>query len=230
MIRVAAQEDVLQRPQIKVCGLTRVDQALECAALGVDAIGLVFFPKSPRFVTAQQAATISEAIGNRAAVIGVFVDVPVEQVLATADRCRLSGVQLHGQETPGMAEQISKAGLRVIKALFLKRSPRFDQAAAFDTDGVLLECGLGRLPGGNAENWDWAAARQVGEDRPLILAGGLTPENVSQAIEQGLPDAVDVSSGVEVEPGKKDLDKVNAFIAATVSSGDVYSQPIRRIF
>ena len=224
------QGDDLPRPQIKVCGLTQVDQAVECAELGADAIGLVFYPKSPRCVTVHQAMTIAGAIGNRAAVIGVFVDVPVEEVLATADRCQLSGVQLHGQETPQMAEQIANAGLRVIKALFLKRAPYFELAAAYHTDGVLLECGLGRLPGGNAEDWDWAAARPIGENRPLVLAGGLTPENVVQAIKQGKPDAVDVSTGVEVRPGKKDLKKVNAFISAVMHSGDLYTQPIRRIF
>jgi phosphoribosylanthranilate isomerase len=222
--------DILRRPQVKVCGLTQVDQAVACAIMGADAIGLVFYPPSPRFVSVKQAAAITAAIDGRAAVVGVFVDESADRVLKVADRCGLTGAQLHGQESPETAAKVARGRLTVIKALFLTRYPFFDQAADYNIAGVLLECGQGRLPGGNAKSWDWSAARQVDDRLSLILAGGLTPDNVTSAIAQGLPDAVDVSSGVEAAPGKKDLNKVDALITAVMRSEDLYTKAIRRIF
>ena len=217
--------------QIKMCGLTEANTAAACVALEVDAIGLVFYTKSPRYVSDGQAADIAAAAGDRAAVVGVFVDEPVDVVLEKARRCGLTAVQLHGRETSADVALLKNAGLTVIKALFQKREPSFQAVSFYNPSAFLLECGRGRLPGGTAQAWDWAEAKAIAANAPVILAGGLTPENVGQAVALGRPQAVDVSSGVEASPGKKDLAKIEAFVAAVAgiapTDGD---EKTRRIF
>jgi phosphoribosylanthranilate isomerase len=200
--------------QIKVCGLTEAKTAAACAALEIDAVGLVFYPQSPRHVSDVQAEEIAAAVKGRAAVIGVFVDEPAERILQKVKRCGLTGVQLHGRETPAEVTQLKNEGLTVIKALFHKREPTFQSNPAYAPSAFLLECGRGRLPGGTARAWDWTDAKAIAANVPVILAGGLTPENVGQAVRLGRPHAVDVSSGVEAFPGKKDLTKIEAFVSA----------------
>jgi phosphoribosylanthranilate isomerase len=224
-----AETSTEARIQIKVCGLTDPGGAAACAAAGVDAVGLVFYPKSPRFVDDALASEISAAISGKAVGVGVFVNEPVKAVLAKTRRCGLAAVQLHGQEPPGAVAQLRAAGLLVIKALFHERAPQFADASRYDAAAFLLECGRGRLPGGNARTWDWGAAR-LNTVCPLVLAGGLTPDNVGRAVALGLPDAVDVSSGVETAPGVKDLSKVAAFVAAVRGCRSARFHPTRRIF
>jgi len=199
--------------QIKVCGLTDPRQAEACADLGADAVGVVFFPPSPRCVEDLRAAEISAAVHGRALAVGVFVNVEPEEVLARVQRCNLGAVQLHGNESPEQVRHLQRAGVRVIKALFLEKEPRFARLSDYTADAFLLECGIGKLPGGNARSWDWSRAA-ASERAPSILAGGLDPDNIARAVSQAWPDAVDVSSGVESVPGRKDLMKVEAFIAA----------------
>ena len=217
--------------QIKVCGLTEVKTAAACAALKIEAVGLVFYPRSPRYLSDAQAEEIVAAVNGRAAVVGVFVDEPVDVILQKAERCGLTGVQLHGRETPAEVTQLKNTGLTVIKALFQKREPSFQSVSRYDPSAFLLECGRGRLPGGTARVWDWADAQAIAANAPVILAGGLTPENVVQAVRLGRPHAVDVSSGVETSPGKKDLVKIEAFVSAVAgivpTDGD---EKARRIF
>jgi len=201
------------RIQVKVCGLTDPRQAEACAALGAAAIGLVFYPPSPRFVEDSLAAEISAAVRNRAAAVGVFVNVDPDGVLTRVQRCNLKAVQLHGIESPDQVRQMQRAGVKVIKALFLEKEPRFARAFDYTADAFLLECGVGKLPGGNARRWDWSQAAAF-EQGCTLLAGGLDPENVACAVSRARPDAVDVSSGVEAAPGRKDLKKVAAFIDA----------------
>lgn len=197
---------------IKICGLTRPEEAAACADLGADAIGLIFYPPSPRFVDPQTAAAICAVLPPRVARVGVFVDVAVEEIRAAVRRCGLTGVQLHGAEPPAAVAALRRERVLVVKALFAARPPNLDAAAAYDADAFLVECGRGRLPGGNAEAWRWAEARPVAVRGPLILAGGLSPENVAEAVRAAAPDAVDVSSGVESAPGRKDLARVAALI------------------
>jgi len=217
--------------QIKVCGLTEAKTAAACAALKIEAVGLVFYPKSPRYLSDAQAEEIAAAVNRRAAVVGVFVDEPADVILQKAQRCGLTGVQLHGRETPAEVTQLKSTGLMVIKALFQKREPSFQSISRYDPSAFLLECGRGRLPGGTARVWDWADAKAIAANAPVILAGGLTPENVGQAVRLGRPYAVDVSSGVETSPGKKDLAKIEAFVSAVAgivpTPGD---EKARRIF
>jgi phosphoribosylanthranilate isomerase len=146
--------------------------------------------------------------------VGVFVNETFSGIMGIVDACGLDAVQLHGQEPPDMIYRLRREGLLVVKALFITRAPGLSGVDNYQPSGFLVECGAGKLPGGNAETWDWARARPLADRYPLILAGGLTPENITQAIARGQPDAVDLSSGVEAAPGNKDLVKVAALMAA----------------
>ena len=218
----------LRRPQVKVCGLTRARDAMDCLEAGVDAIGMVFYPPSPRHVDRDTAARIAAAVNDRAAIVGVFVNETYDTIMHLAEYCSLQAVQLHGQESPALVRRLKGHDLTVIKALFQKRAPYFKDASAYEASAFLLECGLGRLPGGNAQSWQWQAARSFDRRKPVILAGGLTSENAAGAICDGLPDAVDVSSGVESAPGRKQTTRINKFIAAVAGSGT--GMTTRRIF
>ena len=212
--------------QIKICGLTRPEEAAACAALGADAIGMIFYPPSPRNLSIEAAAAICAALPPPVAKIGVFVDASTETILDRTRRCGLTGVQLHGNEPPQTVLDLSAAGLIVIKALFSARPPGLEAAAAYTPAAFLVECGRGRLPGGNAEVWNWREARRVAPLGPLVLAGGLSPDNVAQAIGAAAPDAVDVSSGVESAPGRKNLERVAAFIEKARQAGPGKCRPV----
>ncbi|MDZ7832717.1 MAG: phosphoribosylanthranilate isomerase [Desulfobacterales bacterium] len=213
---------------IKICGITEPETAAEIAKLGVQAIGLVFFPKSRRCVTPDQALEISRALPERIQTIGIFVNETADTIAKTAGQSGLTGVQLHGQEPPEVVEKLKNKGLMVIKALYTKGSPSIAEADQYAADAYLIECAQGKLPGGNAMAWNWREANGFGDNHPFILAGGLNPENVASAICNAKPHAVDVSSGVEAGPGKKDMAKVRAFIHAVQKYNCQY--PIRRIF
>lgn len=204
--------------QVKICGLKTPEIAVQCAKLGADAIGLVFFPKSPRHINDDAARSICEALPTWVQKVGVFVDESENFVLKKVRYCGLTAVQLHGQETPEIVQRLRDQGLIVIKGLFASRPPFLDAAPNYDPDGFLVECGKGVLPGGNAAVWDWASVKNFGRQHPMILAGGLSPENLAKAITTAEPDAVDVSSGVESAPGIKDLEKAKAFIATAKES------------
>lgn len=217
-------------PQIKVCGLTREENIQTCLSLGVNALGFVFYPKSPRHVSKKRARELCRAVGTRADTVGVFVDAEYEAIMERADFCGLTAVQLHGQEPPDLVRKLRGQGLRVIKALFAHGEPGLERLTDYSPSAVLVECGRGRLPGGNALTWNWSEARPVGRHAPLILAGGLAPANVARAIESAMPAAVDVSSGVEEAPGIKDPLKLNAFVRAVSSCTASMPTDSRRIF
>ncbi|MCG6905946.1 MAG: phosphoribosylanthranilate isomerase [Desulfobacteraceae bacterium] len=217
------------RPQVKVCGLTRTDEAAACAAAGAAAIGLVFYPPSPRSVTRAQARQIALALPPPVVPTGVFVNESFDTIMDRVAYCRLRAIQLHGQEPPELAARLQAEGLIVLKALFMEREPTLSRAADYPGVALLVEHGGGRLPGGNARSWDWSSARSLGESHPLVIAGGLAPENVAAAVAGAWPDAVDVSSGVERSPGRKDLDRLAAFFRA-LESARLASAPRRRVF
>ena len=200
--------------QVKICGLTRVEEAVACARAGASAVGCVFFSGSPRNVNTAAAAEIRRVLPPEIACVGVFVDESFQNVMRIVARTRLTAVQLHGDETPELVERLRGEGLFVIKALFADRTPGFSEAPRYPASAFLVECGQGPLPGGNARTWKWSAAAALGERYPLILAGGLAPDNAAQAVRAARPDAIDVSTGVEAGPGRKDLRKVKQLIAA----------------
>ena len=202
---------------VKVCGITSVDDALAVARAGADAVGLVFWPGSPRRVDLETARRISAALPPFVLRVGVFVDAPRAELERTAREVGLDVLQLHGQESP---EDLAGLPRRVVKAVPV--GPGFvpDSALRYAgaADGILLDsrpAGGAGPPGGTGATFDWSLAREVREKVPfLVLAGGLTPDNVARALTAVRPDAVDVSSGVESAPGRKDPAKVRAFLDA----------------
>jgi len=213
-------------PQVKICGITGVDDAVKCTSLGANAIGLVFYPKSPRFVTDDRAREICLALPDVIRKVGVFVDESYSSIMQKVEKCGINAVQLHGNEPPRLAGDLLKENITVIKALFYSKKPAFEDAVNYEASAFLAECGKGVLPGGNALSWDWEKAKSISGKYPLILAGGLTPENVSRAVSLSLPDAVDISSGVESAPGIKDIEKVKLFIGR-VSDCSLAKRPWR---
>jgi len=198
--------------RVKICGLTSVADGLNAAAAGADMVGLMFYDGSPRRLTLAQATEISRALPPFVLRVGVFVN-PDEALVARAiAECGLSLLQFHGDEPSDFCTQF---GVMTVKALRVRDAESLNQLASFHTDAFLLDAYSKSGLGGTGEkfNWDLAvAAQQFG--KPIFLAGGLTPENVADAVRQVRPFAVDVSSGVESAPGKKDAAKVRAFIAA----------------
>ena len=198
------------RTRVKICGITRPEDAIEAARLGADAIGLVFYPASPRAVTAQQARAIAEALPPFITVVGLFVDAQPVEIAAILDAVRLDTLQFHGNEK---AAECVRYGRPYIKALRMR--PGVDVAAcAHDHPGsaaLLLDAHVEGVPGGTGLAFDWSLI-PAGLNKPLILAGGLTPENVADAVRRVWPYAVDVSGGVESAKGIKDHRKMAKFI------------------
>ena len=196
---------------VKICGITNLEDGLAAAEAGADALGFVFYEKSPRHVTVEQAAGLIRQLPPLLVKVGVFVDASAELVVRAAGQCGLSLLQFHGQETPEYCRQF---GLMSMKAFRVSGPETLAQLSAYPTEAWLLDAWApGALGGTGATfNWDLATAA-VRLGRPVFLAGGLTPENVSEAVRQVRPYGVDVSSGVEAAPGRKDHAKVRAFIA-----------------
>lgn len=201
------------RIEIKFCGQTRPADAALGAAAGADAIGLVFHPASPRHVTPEQAREIIRALPPDFPAVAVFVDLPPDTAARTADKAGLRILQLHGAESRETIEILMARGFRVVKVLKCTGAALTGAALALpDGCGILVECGKGPLPGGNAAAWDWATAGPLSALRPFALAGGLRPDNVADAIRAAHPSAVDLSSGIEEAPGRKNLEKMRELV------------------
>lgn len=202
---------ILSAVRIKICGITRVEDALAAAEAGADAIGLVFYGKSPRAVSIHQARAVIAALPPFVSVVGLFVNASRCELGEILDAVQLDLLQFHGDETP---EACSGYGRPYIKALRVKAGD--DIAARIsqypEARGFLLDTYVEGVPGGTGQAFDWSLIPE-GLQRPIILAGGLTPTNVGDAISRVRPYAVDVSGGVETSKGIKDAEKVRAFIA-----------------
>ncbi len=198
------------RVRVKICGITRVEDALAAARLGADAVGLVFYDPSPRAVSIAQACAIVAALPPFVTAVGLFVDPAPATVRAVLDELPLGLLQFHGQETPSTC---AVYGLPYIKALRMREGVDVAAAAArYDAAvGLLLDTYQPGLAGGTGATFDWQRV-PAGLDKPIILAGGLTPQNVAAAVKQVRPYAVDVSGGVEADKGIKDAAKLAAFI------------------
>jgi phosphoribosylanthranilate isomerase len=205
---------------VKVCGITSVEDGVMAAEAGADAIGLVFWPGSPRAVDVSRAREIAAALPPFVLRVGVFVDAPREEMARVADAVGLDLLQLHGQEAPESLAGLPRRALKAVRV-----GPGFQAAQALRYEGraagILLDTRVpGGAPGGTGQTFDWTAVREVRERLAwLMLAGGLTPDNVARALAEVRPDAVDVSSGVESAPGRKDAEKVRAFIEAVRGKG-----------
>ncbi|MBV9606341.1 MAG: phosphoribosylanthranilate isomerase [Solirubrobacterales bacterium] len=211
--------------RIKFCGLTRLDDAELAVASGAWAIGLIFWPRSPRRCKLDAAVEIAAALKRRVEVAGVFVNATLDHVAATADAVGLTMLQLHGDEGPAYcAEAARRTGAKVIKAARVRSRADVQALSPFHTDFHLLDGYTAGVPGGTGETFAWEIAQTHRGKVPLILSGGLTAENVTEAIATVHPFAVDVASGVERHPGVKDPDKLRAF-AAAVRATDPVAQP-----
>jgi len=200
------------KTQVKICGVTNVADALVAAEAGADLIGLNFYEKSPRHVTLATAVEISRALPPFVQRVGVFVNPAEDLVMRAIAGCGLNLLQFHGDEPSDFCTQF---GLMSMKAIRVRDAESLEALAEFQTDAFLLDAHSKSGLGGTGEKFNWelaVAAQKFG--KPIFLAGGLTPENVADAVRQVQPFAVDVSSGVESAPGKKDAAKVRAFIQA----------------
>jgi phosphoribosylanthranilate isomerase len=201
--------------RIKFCGITNLADAERAVAAGAWAIGLIFWPRSPRRCQMDAAAEIAAAVKRRAEVAGVFVNATLDHVAQTADAVGLTMIQLHGDEGPAYcAEAARRTGAKVIKAARVRSGADVQALASFHTDYHLLDSYTAGVPGGTGETFAWEIARAHRGSIPVILSGGLTPDNVADAIAAVRPFAVDVASGTEASPGVKDPDKLQAFAAA----------------
>lgn len=197
--------------RIKICGITTPDDAIAAADCGADAIGLVFYPASSRQVDSRRARKIVEALPPMVSAVGVFVDHPDPQALEDlALSIGIDTLQLHGNESADYCSLIQR--VKVIKAFRVDRSFQPSHMRTYECGTFLLDSRVATAPGGTGEAFDWSLARGADRYGRIILAGGLRPDNISEAIRGVRPWGVDVSSGVEGEPGRKDVQKMQQFI------------------
>ena len=198
--------------RIKHCGITRLQDARLAAEAGAWALGMIFWPGSPRRCELGEAQIIGSALRRTVHLAGVFVNARMEEIDAVVQSVGLDLVQLHGDEGPAFCAEIARrSGAKVIKAVRVQSRATLQAAAAYHSDFLLFDAHVEGVPGGTGETIDWELVRQARLDAPLILSGGLTPVNVADAIAATKPFAVDVASGTESAPGIKDPEKLKAF-------------------
>lgn len=206
---------LLTRTRVKICGITRLNDGLAAVAAGADALGFVLYAPSPRFIAAEQVAAIVAALPPFVTTVGLFVNASAEEVRAVLEQVPLSLLQFHGDEDEAFCAQFGRPWIKA-----LRMQPGMDVLAEINkfpqASGILLDAWHPDLKGGTGQAFDWS--RFPHAERPLILAGGLTPVNVAEAIRQTRPYAVDVSGGVEAEKGIKDAALIEAFMAGVRSA------------
>ncbi len=201
--------------RIKHCGITNLDDAHRAAEAGAWALGMIFWPGSPRRCELDEAQRIAASLRRTVALTGVFVNASFEEIDATVQSCGLSMVQLHGDEGPAFCNEVARrTGAKVIKASRVRSKATLQAAAAFHGDFHLLDAHVEGVPGGTGQTIDWELVRRHHLTAPVILSGGLNPDNVGAAIQTAAPFAVDAASGTESSPGVKDPDKLIAFARA----------------
>jgi phosphoribosylanthranilate isomerase len=213
-------------PKIKFCGITDLDDADAAIAAGAWALGLILWPGSPRRCRREVAVEISAAHRRHAQIVGVFVNPSLDQVTRAADEIGLTMLQLHGDEGPVFCAEVARrTGCRVIKAARVHSGADIQAIGAFHTDFHLLDSYRADKRGGTGETFEWGLISGHAGRVPLILSGGLNAENVGDAISAVHPYAVDVASGVELSPGRKDVDKLAAFAAAVAATAPAVPEP-----
>ena len=202
---------------VKICGITRADEALAIVEAGADALGINFWPQSKRFIALDEATPWLRDLAGTVPRVAVTVNAADDELRAILESGVIDWIQLHGDETPDRVSSLTQKGMPVFKALGARDRAMLDAAAVYDSPTLLLDAYAPNEYGGSGETMDWtlgAAAVRQWRDRQIVLAGGLTSENVAEAVRQVRPAGVDVASGVEISPGRKDLEKVRAFLAA----------------
>ncbi len=199
--------------KIKICGIKTLTDARAAMDAGADLIGFNFYRKSPRYVEVGLCRGIMSTMrnfGGHVQYVGVFVNASVAEICATMETCGLNLAQLHGDESPDMLEELGGKGFKAFRGI----PENIDSFARDQAPAFLLDASVKGLYGGSGVTADWSMAAEVAVKYPLLLAGGLTPENVADAVRQVKPWGVDVASGVESEPGRKDPSKIKAFVKA----------------
>ena len=201
--------------RVKICGITSAADAGRAADLGAWALGMVFWPESPRACAPEEAERIGAQLRRRVELVGVFVNATLDEVALEADRASLSIVQLHGDEGPAYCREAARrTGAKVMKAVRVGSAAHVRALQTFHTDLHLLDAYVPGSRGGTGERFNWELARAHRGPVHVVLSGGLTPDNVGQAIAAAHPFAVDTASGTEAEPGVKDHAKLEAFFHA----------------
>ena len=195
--------------KVKICGITSLDDARMAIDAGADALGFVFYGKSPRHIHPEKAAEIIAQLPPFVQMVGLFVNEALDFVKLTADSCRLDLIQLHGDESPAYCQSIAR---RVLKAFRVRGMDSIARLADYTVAGYLLDAYVPDAYGGTGARFDWDCAIAAKSSGAIILAGGLDADNVAAAVARVAPYAVDVSSGVESSPGRKDPEKVRRFI------------------
>ena len=199
----------------KVCGITNATDAGAALNAGADALGFIFWQPSPRAIDADDAAAIAAELPSEVRKVGVFVDAPIDEMEGTAERVGLDVIQLHGDEPPATCERLP---LPVWKALRLASGSSWDEAeqeaSAYEGCTLLVDAGVPGEYGGTGQIADWDVAARLAEERQVVLAGGLRADNVALAVDHVHPWGIDVASGVETKPGRKDEDELRRFAAA----------------
>jgi phosphoribosylanthranilate isomerase len=213
-----------QRLRVKICGLKQPAQALAIAALGVDALGFICVPQTPRYIAPGQIGQIADQLstaGHTVHCIGVFADATLAEIVETVNQGKLTGVQLHGSESPEFCLQVRKAlpEVELIKAFRVRSAETLEQIAAYtgSVDTVLLDAYSTHGLGGTGKTWDWTLLKEFPLTMPWFLSGGLTPDNAAGAIQVLTPPSIDLSSGVERAPGDKDLSRVQQLMESIQS-------------
>ena len=200
--------------KVKICGITNWSDARGAVEAGADLLGFNFYRESSRYISPAAARRIVQRLPEKVASVGVFVNEPEREMLTIARRVGLDYVQLHGDETADVVSRMRRS-VRVIKAVRVRESFRVAQLANFKrASSILLDGFDSRLRGGTGKSFNWKLAKSAGRKRQIFLAGGLTPENAAEAVSAARPFAIDVCSGVESRPGKKDLARMRALVAA----------------
>jgi len=204
--------------RVKICGITNVRDARLAARFGADALGFNFYKGSPRYIQPERARAIIAALPPFVSTVGIFVNEAPERINEIAGLCRLDAVQLSGDESPAQADRIR--GVRRIKGIRVRDERDIARCRRYRVDAYLLDAYVEGLQGGTGMTFNWELAREAQEFGPVILAGGLTPENVDEAVRIARPYAVDTASGVEERPGIKDRELMAEFILCAKAAGD----------
>ena len=195
--------------RVKICGITCVEDALKASRCGADVLGFVFYPPSPRSVAPEEVEFIVRRLPPYVLRVGVFVNTPAHEMSRVARLCGLDALQLH--DTPPDVRRSVRGRWRIIRVISIQEGKTLE-AADEDADAILLDAHVDGLHGGTGRTFDWTAVRNIETRLPIILAGGLKPENVAEAIRVARPYCVDVASGVESRPGAKDAERMCRFI------------------
>lgn len=213
--------------QIKICGITNKEDALFAASCGAAALGFIFYPSSPRYISPENAKKIINDLPEEIIRVGVFVNEKADTIKKTVKDCAIDMIQLHGDESPEYCRQFPPTA--IIKAVELKNHNDLNHALSYNTVAILVDSRHAGLYGGTGKKANWELASDLRDKKPIILSGGLNRDNVSEALRMVRPAALDINSGVEVSPGKKDHKKL-AQIFNIISAEDVARENSLLIF